>query len=142
MLAGASCIYGPGMLEAGMTFDLAQFVIDNELIAMTRFLRNGIRVSDATTAIDEIMAVGPAGNFLELDSTLKHARELSNPKLIHRNVREAWEAEGRPDFYEQARKEAKRLLAEHEVEPLPDDVTAEIHRLAVMADEKYAHATA
>jgi len=138
MLAGASVIYGPGMLESGMTYDPAQVVADNEFVAMTRFVRDGIDVNDATTAIDEIMRVGPAGNFLELESTLIGARKLSAPRLIHRNVREAWEAEGSPDFYLEARKEAKRILAEHEVEPLPDDVTAEIRAIVAEADTKYA----
>ena len=43
LLAGASVIYGPGMLEAGITFDLAQLVVDNELIAMTKYCRAGHR---------------------------------------------------------------------------------------------------
>ena len=29
-LAGANLIYGPGMLESGITFDFAQLVMDNE----------------------------------------------------------------------------------------------------------------
>ena len=41
LLAGASVIFGPGMLEAGITFDLAQLVVDNELIAMTKYCRQG-----------------------------------------------------------------------------------------------------
>ena len=138
MLAGSSIIYGPGMLEAGMTFDPAQLVADNEFVKMTRFLRKGIAVNDATTSVDEIVAVGPAGNYLELESTLRHARELSNPKLIHRNVREAWEAEGSPDFYQQARKEARRILAEHTPQPLPEDVLAEIQTIVAKADATYA----
>lgn len=142
MLAGASTIYGPGMLESGMTFDAAQLVADNEFVAMTRYVRSGIAVNDATSSLEEIMQVGPAGNYLELESTLTGARGLSAPKLIHRNVREAWEAEGSPDFYLEARKEAKRILAEHEVSPLPDGMRAEIRSIVAKADETYVGAKA
>ena len=51
-------------------------------------------------------------------------------------MREASEAAGSPDFYEKARDEAKRLLAEHKVEPLPDDVAEQIHAVVVRADEE------
>ena len=33
-LAGANVIYGSGMLEMGITFDLAQLVLDNEIAGM------------------------------------------------------------------------------------------------------------
>jgi trimethylamine--corrinoid protein Co-methyltransferase len=136
LLGGASVIFGPGMLESGITFDLAQLVVDNELIGMTKYSRRGIVVSDATTAMEEIMTVGPAGHYLEQATTLKGARELSTTKLIDRQVRKAWEAAGSPDFYENARREARRILVEHEPTPLPDDVVDEIHAVVVRADEE------
>lgn len=142
LLAGSSIIYGPGMLESGMTFDPAQLVIDDEIVAMTRFLKRGVAVNDATTAIEEIIAVGPAGNFLERDSTLTGFRSLTSPRLIDRKVREAWEADGSPDFYQKARVRAKQLLAEHEVEPLDGDVLARIQSIVVKADAKYAEGDA
>ena len=108
LLAGSSIIYGPGMLESGMTFDPAQLVIDDEIVAMTRFFKKGVAVNDATTSIEEIISVGPAGNFLERDSTLKGFRALTSPRLIDRKVREAWEEDGSPDFYLKARARALR----------------------------------
>ena len=129
-------IFGPGMLEAGITFDLAQLVVDSELIAMTKYCRAGIPVNDATTAVEDIMAVGPAGHFLEQASTLQGMRGLSTTKLIDRQVREAWEAAGSPDFYQAARQEARRILAEHRPQPLPDEVAEQIHAVVVRADEE------
>ena len=82
------------------------------------------------------MAVGPAGHFLEQPSTLKGMRSLSTTKLIDRQVREAWEAAGSPEFYEKARAEARRILEEHQPEPLPDDVAEQIHAVVVRADEE------
>jgi len=138
MLAGASSIYGPGMLESGMTFDMGQLVLDDELIAMNKFFLRGIAVNDSTLSLDEIQSVGQGGNYLELASTLKGARSLTAPKLLHRDVREVWLAEGSPDPYEKAREKAKLILAEHTIEPPTDDVLAEIHAIVEEADAKYA----
>lgn len=121
-----------------MTFDAAQLVIDDEIVAMTRFFKRGVPVNDGTTSVEEIMTVGPAGDFLELDSTLKGFRALTAPRLIDRKVREAWEADGRPDFYEKGRARARQILAEHEVEPLDADVQAELRAIVARADARYA----
>lgn len=134
MLAGASTIYGPGMLEMGVTFDIAQLVADNEIVAMTKHCRRGIPVRDDTTAIEEVMAVGPGGEFLSTELTLKHMRSQSTAKIINRQVHEAWEGAGSPEYYETARREAKRILAEHEVEPLPDEVSKRIRAIVKKAD--------
>jgi trimethylamine---corrinoid protein Co-methyltransferase len=138
MLAGSSSIYGPGMLEAGVTFDLAQLVMDNEVIAMTRYARAGIPVDDSTTSLDEILEVGPAGNFLERPSTLKGMSGLSSPKFMDRQVRESWEGIGSPEMYAQAATAAREILATHKVDPLPADVASEVHRLVEEADRELA----
>jgi trimethylamine--corrinoid protein Co-methyltransferase len=134
MLAGASTICGPGMLETGVTFDVAQLVADAEIVAMTKHVRRGIPVNDRTTFVDEIISVGAGNEFLSSKSTLKGARSLSQTKLIDRQVREAWEAAGSPDYYEQAKKEARRILAEHEIEPLPADVAQEVRAIVEGAE--------
>jgi trimethylamine--corrinoid protein Co-methyltransferase len=136
LLAGASVIFGPGMLEAGITFDLAQLVIDAELLAMAKYCKRGIQVSDAATAMEEIMAVGPAGHYLDRQSTLDGVHGLSATKLMDRQVHEAWEAEGSPDIYEKARAEAQRILREHHPRPLPDDVASQIRAVVARADEQ------
>jgi trimethylamine:corrinoid methyltransferase-like protein len=122
------------MLESGVTFDLAQLVLDHELISMAKHARAGIPVGDATTAIEEIMAVGPGGHYLECKSTLDGVRALSTSALMDRNVREEWELAGSPEVYERAREKAKRLLREHEVEPLPDGVLQEVRVMVEAAD--------
>lgn len=136
MLAGVSSIYGAGMLEMGITFDLGQLVADNEFVAMSKYLYGGVPVNDLTMAVEEIVEVGPGGDFIARDSTLKGMYALTNPDLIDRQVREAWEGAGSPAFYDQAKKEAKRILAEHEVEPLPDDVAAEVRSIVERVDRE------
>ena len=42
------------MIESGVTFDLGQLVMDNEIARMIKFAVGGIAVTDETMAIDDI----------------------------------------------------------------------------------------
>jgi trimethylamine---corrinoid protein Co-methyltransferase len=124
------------MIESGVTMDLGQLVIDNELIAMIRQFVAGVPVNDETLAADEIIAVGAQGEFLSRDHTLRHMAEASRPQLFDRRVREEWFALGASDLATRARGEATRVLAEHHIEPLPGDVAAELRRIVAQADRE------
>jgi trimethylamine---corrinoid protein Co-methyltransferase len=133
-LAGASLIYGAGMLESGMTMDLGQMIIDNEAISLIRQFVRGVRVDDEALAVDLIDQVGPGGEFVSSEHTLLHMREGSMPRLFDRDVRAVWEAGGATDIAARARDEARRVVAEHKVEELPTDVLEEIDRIRRLAD--------
>jgi trimethylamine--corrinoid protein Co-methyltransferase len=128
-LAGTNIIYGAGMLESGVTFDLAELVVDNEIAAMIRKFVGGVPVSDDTLALEEIHAVGPFGDYLGTDFTYAHMRDLSTPKLLDRRVRSEWEADGALDMRGRAIAKAKEILAEHRPEPLPDEASAFMRRV-------------
>ena len=125
-MAGANLIYGAGMTESGVTFDYAQYVLDNDIAQMVKHTVAGVAVNDETLAVDDIHEVGPFGDFMSLDATLKHMRELSQPRFMDRRVREDWEAMGSRDAYSAAKEVAKQILEEHHPAPLPDDVVEQI----------------
>ena len=133
-LAGTNLIYGLGMIESGVTFDYAQLVMDDEIARMVKQVVRGIRVDDEALAVDDIAAVGPFGDFLSLDATMRHMREASQPDLIDRRVREDWEARGSSDLYQRSLLKARHILETHQPEPLPDDVLARIRRIVDDAD--------
>ena len=124
------------MIESGVTMDLGQLVIDNQLIAMIRKFIAGVPVSDETLATDTIHAVGAGGEYLSHEHTLRHMAEASRPGLFDRRVREEWLELGGSDLATRARAEASRVLAEHPIEPLPDEVSAEIQRIVQRADRE------
>jgi trimethylamine---corrinoid protein Co-methyltransferase len=140
-LAGANLIYGAGMIESGVTFDLTQFVIDDEIARMIKRVAGGIRVDDEALAVDDIHSVGPFGDFLSLDSTYRHMRDLSQPEILDRRTREDWQERGSRDLYAEAQGKARDIIAEHRPEPLPDDVAAKIHAIVEKTD-RLAGATA
>jgi len=125
-LAGANLIYGAGMTESGVTFDYAQYVLDNDMARMVKHAVQGVPVNDETLDVDDIHAVGPFGDYMSLDSTFKHMRELSQPRVMDRRVREDWQAMGAKDAYSAAKEAAKQILEEHQPQPLPGDVADEI----------------
>jgi trimethylamine--corrinoid protein Co-methyltransferase len=135
-LAGANQIYGAGMIESGVTFDLGQLVMDNEIARMIKFAVAGISVTDETMAVDDIAKVGAFGDFLSLDATLKHMRELSQPEVLDRRVREDWEARGATDLATRAGARALDLVESHQPMPLDPDVAEQVRGIIQAADRE------
>ena len=133
-MAGANLIYGLGMIEMGMTIDYGQMVMDNEFARMIKYLVQGIPVNDETLAVDVIKEIGVGKDFLSHESTYKHMRTQSQPKLIDRRMREDWQAAGGTDIYQRALEEARYILENHKPDPLPDDVLAAIRSIVEEAE--------
>ena len=126
------------MIESGVTFDLAQLVMDAEIARLVKRSLQGMPVTDETLAVDDIVGVGSFGDFLSLDATLRHMRDHSQPRLLDRRVREDWTSAGASDLYERARAAASTILAEHVVPPLPAGVAAEVEAILRRAEAEAA----
>ena len=135
-MAGANQIYGAGMIESGVTFDCAQLVIDDEIAAMIEYVVRGFRVDDEALAVEDIAAVGPFGDFLSLEATMRHMREQSMPKYLDRRVREDWKERGGSDLYERAKVAALEIIESHKPEPLDADVAKQIRAIVEAADRE------
>ena len=128
-MAGANLIYGPGMLESGITFDFAQLVLDNEFARMIKQTVRGFSVDDESLAVDVIKSVGPSKDFLAQEHTLKHMRAHSRPELIDRSGIEMWRASGATDSYQRAVEKTREILETHQPEPLPEKVQTEMRSI-------------
>ena len=128
-LAGANLIYGAGMTESGVTFDYAQYVLDNDIAGLVKQAVAGVPVSDETLAVDDIEAVGPFGDFMSLGATLEHMRDLSQPRFMDRRVREELGGGRRRGRLHRRREAAKRILEEYHPPELPSDVAAEVQAI-------------
>ena len=112
-LAGANLIYGPGMLESGITFDFGQLVMDCEFARMIKHTVRGFEVDAESLAAEVIGSVGPAGHFLSHAHTFKHMRTQSRAELIDRRKMEKWQAAGGTDIYTRATSKARHILETH-----------------------------
>ena len=133
-MAGANLIYGLGMIEMGMTIDFGQLVMDNEFARMIKHAVRGVPVNDETLAVDVMREIGVGKDFLSHESTYKHMRSQSQPKLIDRNMREDWTAAGSTDIYQRSLEEAKYILENHQPDPLPAGAAETIRSIVEEAE--------
>ncbi len=137
-LAGANLIYGLGMLELGITFDYSQLVMDNDMVKMIRKVVEGVDVNDASLAVDVIREVGATGEFITHEHTFKHMKEeQSQPDIIDRRMRDAWEERGSKDFTQRAFERAVDILENHKPDPLPEGVPEKIREIIEETEKEY-----
>lgn len=118
-LAGTNVFSGAGMIEQGKTFSHLALAADDEIHAMIKLVLSGMDTDDEHLAVDALQRVGPGGNFLIDDLTLKYFKnERFFPKLMLRESRSTWESKGGFSFRERARQRVKHLLATHQPNPL------------------------
>ena len=129
-LAGAHVLSGSGMLEQGLTFSHVQLAIDDEINGTLHHVLKGFEVDDEHLGAAAIGRVGPGGNFLQDEHTLKFIRgERHIPQLLYRNSRENWEAEGSKGFKQRAKERVRNILKEHHPNPLSDDLSKALDEL-------------
>jgi len=128
-------IYGPGMLEMGMTFSFGQLVIDDEIAAMVKRVISGIDFEDTLMGVDLIKEIGIGGHFLSERHTLEHLRsEQVQSTVIDRRVREDWVDLGSKSIIQSANEKAAELIRSHKPEPLPEDMAKELKRIVKSAE--------
>ncbi len=137
MLAGASLIYGPAILDSGKTYSLEQLVLDNEIIGALYRIMDGVDVNADSLALEVIEEVGIGGHYLAQKHTSNHVlSDQWRPILLDRGSREEWIKAGRKDMCELASERAKEILASHEVRPLEKDVRKEMWEIVKKAERE------
>lgn len=137
ILAGANMIYGPGMLESGITMSLGQVVADADFVRMFKTVLAGVPVNEETLALDVIHSVGIKGQYLGEEHTFRLFKQLQSvPKIMDRNNREEWTARGSKDMALRADEEARRILGTHKPQVLSEAVKEKIHQIVIDAEKE------
>jgi trimethylamine--corrinoid protein Co-methyltransferase len=94
-------------------FSPANLVFVHEVIEQALRFAQGIRLDDASVDLDEIVKVGPGGNFLLSELTLKLYRSAyyTNP-IFPRWSLEKWQEQGRPKVIDLLRSHTCQVMAE------------------------------
>lgn len=132
-LAGPDLIPAMGLLEAYTLLCPEKILLDHDIFDSVKAMTEGIRVDSDTLAIDEIMAVGPGGHFLDRDYTCKKIRELWQPGIVHQ-----WSAQ-EGDFrdpQEVAVEKVRWILENHRPRPLDDRIRKELERIIKTAERE------
>ncbi|MGD2187935.1 MAG: trimethylamine methyltransferase family protein [Desulfobacterales bacterium] len=129
-LAGASVVFGCGVLEQGLTIDYAKIIMDAEMIRMIQIAIKGIALTDEKLSMDVIHEVGPGGAYISHEHSLRSMRSQSQTKLFDRRSRNDWmeATEGRT-IVERAYETAIDILRNHQPPPLPSGATGEMSNI-------------
>jgi trimethylamine--corrinoid protein Co-methyltransferase len=125
----ADLFNGAGGLYASNVFSPAQLLLDCELFDYVVRWAQGYVVDDAHLGLDVVERVGPEGHFLGEPHTLQHMSEFWRSRYMDGSSWEEWQAAGEPDAADVARSEVRRLLAEHQPEPLAEATARELSRI-------------
>ena len=134
--AGADVIVGFGEIDGDQTLILEQILVDNELAHLVDRLVAGVDGRSGAELFDDVVEVGPGGNFLVMPATRTAARsgEFFAPSLIGRLGIDAWSGLGKPSMSTRARDRVRAILDGPILDPLPDPVAAEVDRILAEAD--------
>ena len=128
-LSGVNFIVMGGLLDALMTFDFGQVVIDDEIAKMLKRVRRGFEFSSETMSIDEIKLTGPAGMFAGNPQTLERMTEVTLlPDLADRKTREQWSDEGASTIRNRAMDKALDILSTPTVYAIDDEIDNQIQQ--------------
>jgi len=136
-LAGASNIYGAGMLELGMSFSLEQLVIDDVINGLNYYPYNGIEVTEKTLDVASIKRVGIGKDFLGQMETMHNMNILSHPPFIDREMFDTWRRAGRKSLTDVAHDRVVDILKNiPQKTPLSSFQRAEMDRVIKESDKK------
>jgi trimethylamine--corrinoid protein Co-methyltransferase len=121
-----------GLLNGAMIFYPEQIILDHEICLITYELMHGFDFDGYDMALDIIKQVGPRGNFLMEDHTIRHLRDFRLSPLLNQNQNEQTSCEPR----DLALEEFKRIDESHRPQPLPTEVLDELDRILITADKE------
>ncbi|EHQ91766.1 trimethylamine methyltransferase family protein [Desulfosporosinus youngiae] len=135
-LQGCNIMHDVFYMEFGITGSLELLVISNEVIGRTRRLLKGIDTDKESLGVEAIKRVGPGGNFLGDEHTVKHFRGNWMSDLSDFNNYENWTVNGSKTMVERARDRIKLILDTHQPKSVSEDVKEQIAEVLRKAREK------
>ncbi len=112
VLAGFNYLLLGGLLDALMTFDFGQAVIDSEIAMMLKRVARGMEFSEANLALKVIAEVGPGGMFISHPHTMERMRTTAFlPQIAERGSRDEWIEGGSMDAHARALGRAREILS-------------------------------
>lgn len=136
-LCGANLIHDIGFLEYALLGSFELVVLTDEVIKMVKRIMQGIEINKDTLALDIIHNVGPGGNFLCEEHTLRYfKKEQFLPRLIDRQNYTNWVASGKKPMRERLNEEVRRILKGYKPEQIPQDKKKEIASIISEAERK------
>jgi trimethylamine--corrinoid protein Co-methyltransferase len=129
LLHGANIVHDVGFMDSGLQASLQLMTVCNDFIGFLRAATAGVVVNDETLALDVIEELGPTGDYLSHEHTMRHFREPYYAKLADKGIYAQWLEKGGTTMEQRAAKQIDKILASHEPEALPADVQRDIKQI-------------
>jgi len=137
-LAGADMFGHCGICGTDHGGSLSWLAMDNELMNYIKRIVRGFEVNTDTLATDVVNTVGPTGNYLAEEHTVKHFRKelwLSGPAWARQSW-DAWETDGGSSMAERIHEQVKQILATHQPEPIDPALAKEVDKIVECAQRE------
>ncbi|NQS92453.1 MAG: trimethylamine methyltransferase family protein [Chloroflexi bacterium] len=131
-IGGSNLIHDLGYLDCAMTGSLELVTFCNEVIGWLKNYLRDLEINEETLALDLIHQVGPDGDFLDSDHTLKYVKDDWMPSLFDRFDYTQWTEDGQKTFINRANKTVRETLDSVQPKTLPDEIE---RKLQAVIDE-------
>lgn len=132
-LIGADMVEGLGLLKAATLLVPEQIIYDDEIYHTHQNLAEGINTSPDQLALDVIETVGPGGHYLGQKHTRRTIRDIWLPTLTH--PAPIMDGKTQKEIRDRAKTTFKKILKEHQPEPLAAEVQLELRKIMELAEE-------
>jgi trimethylamine--corrinoid protein Co-methyltransferase len=102
LLHGANIVHDVGFMDSGLQGSLQLQVIANDTIGWLRAATKGVPVDEESMALDVIEELGPTGDYLSHQHTMRHFREPFYSRLADKGTHSQWVARGATTMEERA----------------------------------------
>ena len=121
-------LLGCGFLHGSRIWSFAEMMMDCEIFSIVHKMMQGITVDAETLALEAIANVGPGGHYLAQKHTRNHMRDIFLPQFMDRRPYSEWETK-KDDARDWATAKAKKILKEHQPDPLDEKIGQEFDRI-------------
>ena len=136
---GCNLVHDVGYLGQGLVGSVASVVMCSEIISYVRRIMRGFDVSRDRIGLDVIHEIGPGGNFLAHDQTLKYCREEHwTPRFMNRQSPETWQKNGGKRYREVVVEKALEILATHKPDRLSDEAIKRLDSIIESVSDRLA----
>ena len=134
---GANLVHDIGYLGQGLIGHPGGLVMCDEIISYVKRFIRGFELDDTHIGLDVIREVGPGGEFISTDQTIKmHKTEHWRPDCCNRDNLDSWIKKGRKDWAEMATEKAREILRTHTPAPLSHTTAATLIEIRKEAETK------
>jgi trimethylamine--corrinoid protein Co-methyltransferase len=127
-------LLGCGFLHGSRIWSFSEMMMDCEIFSIVHKMMEGIVVNEETLALQAVANVGPGGHYLAQKHTRNHVREIFRPEFMDRRPYGEWETK-KDDARDWALAKARRILKEHQPDPLDSKISMEMERIIELVEK-------